>query len=287
LKPATFDYVTARTVEEAVSHLVAAGGEGKILAGGQSLVPAMNFRLARPAVLVDINGVAELSKITADGDTVTIGSMVRHVDLERNSLDGPLGRLFAEVARWVGHVPIRTRGTIGGSLAHADPAAEWGVVAVTLDATLEVVGPGGIRRIAAADLFRSVFLTSLDPDEVITAISFQVLGSDVRFGFREFARRSGDFALVSVLAVASMASRREVATARIGLGGVGATPLRATPAESILSGREVDERVLREAAASAAGAVEPPADVHASSEFRRKLVRNLTIEALSRATRID
>lgn len=285
MKPAPFDYVAPTSLEEVLAHLTAAGGEAKILAGGQSLVPAMNFRLSRPTSLVDINNVTELSTVVANGASVTIGSLVRHAELERNTLGGTLGALLAEVARWVGHVPVRTRGTIGGSLAHADPAAEWGVLAVALEARVEVAGPNGRREVTADEFFRSVFVTSLEPDEVITGLRLPRLGSNVRFGFREFSRRAGDFALVAVLAVVSLADDGRVESARIGLGGVGSTPLRAREAEDLLSrGGVPNEATLRSAAEAAADGVEPPADIHASSDFRRKLVRNLTFESLGRAT---
>lgn len=288
MKPAPFEYVAPTSIADVLSHLVAGGGEAKILAGGQSLVPAMNFRLARPTSLIDINRVKELRSVTVDAGGVTVGALVRHDELQRNTIAGTLGSLLSEVAGWVGHLPVRTRGTIGGSLAHADPAAEWGVVAVALDAVLKVVGPGGKREIPAREFFRSVFVTSLESDELITGVRFPRLSADIRFGFREFSRRAGDFALVAVLAVVSRGSRGTVDSARIALGGVASTPLRAAQAEALLcSGRIVDETLLREAADAAAADIRPPADIHATSEFRRKLVRNLVFDTLTRAALLD
>jgi carbon-monoxide dehydrogenase medium subunit len=285
LKPAAFDYVVPQSIGEVVSCLASAGDEAKVLAGGQSLVPAMNFRLSRPATLVDINNLAELRGLsTAPGGAVSVGALTRHVELEKNELGGPAGAILAEVGRWVGHVPVRMRGTIGGSLAHADPSAEWGVLAVTVDASVDVVSTRGERRVEATDFFRSVFVTDLAGDEIITGIGLPALGPQVRFGFREFARRAGDFALVAVLAVVDVSSDGSITDARVGLGGVGATPLRARDAEVMLIGSSLTDEVrLRAAADAAAEGVDPPADIHGSKGFRKKLVRNLTFDALKRA----
>ncbi len=288
MKPAPFEYVAPSSIQDALFHLLSAGGEAKILAGGQSLVPAMNFRLARPALLVDINEVTDLQgvRVSEQGE-ISIGALVRHGELENNNLPRPTGAILAEMARWVGHAPVRTRGTIGGSLAHADPAAEWGVMAVTLEGAIDVVGPGGSRRVDASDFFRSVFVTDLETDELVTRINLPPLGANVRFGFCEFSRRAGDFALVAVLAVVDVSSDGSIANAGIGLGGVGATPLRAREAEALLLGSTSrDDGLLRAAADAAAEGTDPPADIHASKEFRKKLVRNLTFHALKRAASV-
>ncbi len=285
MKPAPFDYVAATSIDDVLGSLKSGGGEAKILAGGQSLVPAMNFRLSRPSLLVDINGVADLQGIEARADGgLSIGALVRHVELENNNLGGTTGAILAEMGKWVGHAPVRMRGTIGGSLAHADPAAEWGVMAVTLDASIDVIGPEGPRRIGASDFFRSVFATDLRPDEVVTRIDLPPGGPNAHFAFREFSRRAGDFALVAVLAVVEVASDGSIQNARIGLGGVGAIPLRAPEAEALLIGSASrDDALLRAAADAAAEGTDPPADIHATTLFRKKLVRNLTFDALKRA----
>ena len=218
MKPAPFDYHAPRSVEEAVELLAAHGDDAKVLAGGQSLVPAMNFRLARPAVLVDINRIAELDFCTTTDGALRIGALARHARFERAVTQGPLGDLLADVVRYIAHLPIRVRGTFAGSLAHADPAAEWCVVATTLDAEIRARGPGGERSIEAAAFFRSILTTALRPDELITEVRLPALGPDWRFGFAEFSRRAGDFALSMALAALRLDGGR-IVEARVGVGG--------------------------------------------------------------------
>jgi carbon-monoxide dehydrogenase medium subunit len=282
MKPAPFDYHAPRSVAEAVELLAAHGDDGKVLAGGQSLVPAMNFRLARPAVLVDINRIAELDFCTrADGE-LRIGALTRHVRFERPVVEGALGALLADVVRYVAHLPIRVRGTFAGSLAHADPAAEWCLVATTLDAEIRARGPDGERRIPAADFFRSLLTTSLRADELLSEVRLPMLGPDWRFGFAEFSRRAGDFALSMTLALLRLDGER-IAEARIGVGGAGDRPLRIADAEQALAGAVPDPKALAEAGAIAAARVDPFEDLHASVAYRRDLVRAMTRRALERA----
>ena len=273
MKPAPFDYVRADSVEHAVAQLAAASdGEGKIIAGGQSLMPLLALRLAQPSVLIDINRVPGLAAIgQRTGGGLRIGALTRH----RSLAQGP-HPLLAEAARWVGHAAIRTRGTLGGSLAHADPAAELPVVAAAAGAVALVAGPGRQRRVAAADLFAGALQTSLDDDELIESVEFPVLG---RWGFAEFARRHGDFGLV-VVAVAEAGGRL-----RLALGGVAVTPVRPPAAEAVLAGGPLSPARIREAAEAAAGEIEPASDIHATAGYRRQLTRVLVTRALTQAGR--
>ena len=282
MKPARFEYHQARSAAEARSLLDRYGPEAKVLAGGQSLVPAMNFRLARPAVLVDINRVEELGRLADREGVLRVGSMVRHAVFEQPVDGGPLGRLLSMAARHVGHLPIRIRGTFGGSLAHADPAAEWCVIAVLLDAEIEAAGPGGARRIPASQFFQTVFTTALEPDELLTEARLPKPPPSARVGFQQFSRRAGDFA-VAMSAVVIDVQGGEVAGARIALGGVSDRPVRASGAEEILAGGPASQEAFAEAARTAAREVDPIEDIHGSAEYRRDLVRVLTRRALEQA----
>ncbi len=282
MKPARFDYHQARSVAEAVSLLDRHGYDAKILAGGQSLVPAMNFRLARPAVVVDINHLTELDHITEGGGVVTIGSLVRHVTFEAPVVDSPLGRLLSMAAHYVGHLPIRIRGTFGGSLAHADPAAEWCVIATLLDAEMVAASAGGRRPIPASDFFQTVFTTDLAPEELLVETRLPVLSATARVGFQQFSRRAGDFAL-AMTAVVLETRDGEVVDARIAMGGVSDRPIRASEAEEYLIGRPAGPSAFIEAAELAATCFDPIGDIHGSGEYRQDLVRALTRRALEQA----
>jgi aerobic carbon-monoxide dehydrogenase medium subunit len=282
MKPAPFDYHAPRSVDEAVELLAAHGDDAKVLAGGQSLVPAMNFRLARPAVLVDINRIAELDFCSPSDGALRMGALTRHARFERPVTEGPLGDLLADVVRYIAHLPIRVRGTFAGSLAHADPAAEWCVVATTLDAEIRARGPGGERSIDAATFFRSILTTALRPDELITEVRLPALGPGWRFGFAEFSRRAGDFALSMALAALRLDGGR-IVEARVGVGGAGDRPLRIKEAEQALEGTAPRAEALAEAGAIAAARVDPFEDLHASIAYRRDLVGAMTKRALERA----
>ena len=273
MKPAPFDYVRPGSVEDAVAALAAAcsDGEGKVIAGGQSLMPLLALRLAQPSVLVDINRVPGLDAIDPrPGGGLRIGALARHRALAAQRRHP----LLAEAARWVGHAAIRTRGTLGGSLAHADPAAELPVATLASGGVAAVAGPAGRRGVPAADLFTGALQTSLDDDEIIEAVEFPALG---RWGFAEFARRHGDFGLV-VVAAAEVDSRL-----RLVLGGVAATPVRPAAAEAVLAGGPLSPARIGEAAEAAAGEIEPAADIHASAGYRRQLTRILVARALKQA----
>ncbi len=284
MKPAAFEYHAPRTLEEALGLLEEHQDEAKVLAGGQSLVPAMNFRLARPAVLVDIAHVPDLDRIDeADPASVTIGARVRHLDLEHNTIAGPLGSLIASTGRWVGHYPIRIRGTFGGSLAHADPAAEWCALARALDAEIHCRSTTGERTVGAGDFFEQMaFTTCLEPDELLVGVRLPRLGDSWGVGMAEFARRWGDFAIV--LAVAAVERDGDsIAGARIALGGVAGGPVRAANAEALMAGRPATAETAAAAAAAAAEEVDPTGDIHGSADYRRDLVRAMVTRALDQA----
>ena len=278
MKPAPFDYVAPRTLEEAVDALARGGSEAKVLAGGQSLIPLLNFRLARPSLLVDLNRIPTLAHITPRDRGVAIGAMTRQASLERDRDLAHGQPLLNEAIGWVGHPAIRSRGTIGGSLAHADPAAELPAVAICLDAKLRMVGPRGSRDIEAEEFFQGYLTTALDPDEILVETWLPPLQPRTGQAWIEFARRHGDFALVGVAASISLVDD-VVADARIVLTGVGGKPVRAREAETLLLGGSVPERAGA-AADAARTAIEPEADIHASKEYRAHLAGVLTERAI-------
>jgi len=281
MKPAPFAYVRAESVPDATAALRRFGDEGKILAGGQSLLPLMNFRLARPAALIDIGGLRELSGLRSHDRQVSVGALTRHLDLARCGLAGPLGTMLRASAAYVGHLPIRTRGTFGGSVAHADPAAEWCMLTTLLDGSVTAVSASGERRIAAADFFDTVFTTALEPDELLTEVTLPLLDGTYRVAVAEFARRAGDFAVVAVM-VACRVQDGMVGEARVCLGGVAGRPVRSPAAEAVLTGQPASGGTFTAAADAAAAASSPPADIHGSAEYRRDLVRVLLRRALER-----
>ncbi len=258
------------------------GDDAKVLAGGQSLVPAMNFRLARPATLIDINKIDGLDTVAVDGGVLAVGALARHRRFEQPVEDGPLGRLLALAAGNIGHLPIRVRGTLAGSLAHADPASEWCVIAHTLDADIVAQGPGGVRLIPAAGFFHTIFTTALAADELLIQVRFPRLDGFHRVGFSEFSRRAGDFALVMAAAVIRV-EEGVVTEARIGVGGASDVPVRPTEAEATLVGKPVGAESFAAAADIAAATIRPLEDIHASVEYRRDLVRAMVRRALAGA----
>ena len=283
MKPAPFVYHAPKTLEQAVAVLSEVAPEdGRVLAGGQSLVPTMAFRLARPAHLVDINRVAGLDRLAVENDALAIGACVRHAAFHRPVTAGPLGDLLAFVVRHIAHYPIRTRGTFCGSLAHADPASEWCLVAATLGGEIAAKSARGTRRIAAADFFQGLMATALEDDELLEQARLPVLGPDIRWGFYEFSRRAGDYALAMALATFRL-ERGVMVEPRVGLGGVEASPRRIPEAEAVLAGRPPDIGIFRRAAEAAADAIDPLEDIQASAEYRRDLVRAVTRRALERA----
>ncbi len=282
MKPAPFEYAAPETVEEAVRILAENADRAKILAGGQSLVPMQNLRLARPEMLVDINGIDSASFVMVDSDVLRIGALARHIQVEEARVPGPLGGLLEEVGRQVGHLPIRLRGTFCGSLAHADPAAEWCALLATAKGNVVARGLGGDRVIAADDFFDTAFTTSLALGEMVVEARLPVLSEDWRFGTAFLSRRAGDFAVVLVIALIRVVEEK-VAEARIGLGGVSDRPVRARSAEAMLVGERLNRELLEHAGRAAADGVEPLGDLHGTAEFRRHLVKVLVPRALSNA----
>jgi carbon-monoxide dehydrogenase medium subunit len=278
VKPAPFEYVAPRTLKEAVNALARGGEDAKVLAGGQSLIPLLNFRLARPTLLVDLNRIPDLAYVRPSKGGVALGAMTRQVTVERDKSLESTQPLLKEAIGWIGHAAIRSRGTIGGSLAHADPAAELPAVAMCLDARLRVVGPRGSREIAAEDFFEGYLTTALEPDEILQETWLPPLAPGTGQAWLEFARRHGDFALVGVAASLSV-TNGVVRNARIVLTGVGGKPVRAREAETLLLGGSVLERVGA-AADAARTAIEPDADIHASKEYRSHLAGVLTERAI-------
>ena len=283
MKPAPFRYERPSEVDEAVALLAEHGGEAKVLAGGQSLMPLMNMRLARPAVLVDITRIASLDSIEVDDGHLVVGAAARARDAELSPAVRERCPMLAESLRWVGHVEIRNRGTVCGSLAHADPVAELPLVAVTLDAELVARSARGERTIAASDFFVSYLTTALAEDELLTSVRLPVRRSGVGLGFVEFARRHGDYALVAVAALLEGGPDGVCTRARLMLGGVDATPLRARVAERALVGQCLDGESFAAAAREVVQVLNPESDVQASGEYRRKLAGVLVERALAEA----
>ena len=283
MKPAAFRYHAPKTVEEALATLAqVAPVDGRVLAGGQSLVPIMAFRLARPAHLVDINGVQSLARLAVTGDRLAIGACVRHAAFYAPVVDGPLGTLLATVVRHIAHHPIRTRGTFCGSIAHADPASEWCLVAATLDADIVLRSARGARTVAAKDFFEGIMTTARADDELLTEVRLAILPADTRVGFCEFSRRAGDFALAMALATYRIKDGA-IVEPRVGVGGAEARPRRIGEAEAALAGREPNPEVFAVAADAAAKAIDPLEDFNTSADYRRDLVRAMTRRALDRA----
>jgi aerobic carbon-monoxide dehydrogenase medium subunit len=260
--------------------------DGRVLAGGQSLVPIMAFRLARPAHLIDINAVAGLDVLAIRDEVLHIGALARHAAFHRPAQDGPLGAMLASVVRHIAHYPIRMRGTFCGSLAHADPAAEWCLVAATLDAELVACSARGERRLAARDFFQGAMATALAPDELLVETRLPILPDGTRFGFEEFSRRAGDYALAMALVVLRIEGGI-IAAPRIGIGGAETMPRRIEAAEATLSGRQPGEAVFREAAAAAAAAIGPIEDAQTNARYRRELVGAMVYRALTQACMPD
>ncbi len=281
MKPAPFHYHAPRTIADALAALARHGGDAKVLAGGQSLVPVMAFRLARPGHLVDINGIGELDYVRVEGDQLRIGACARHAAFHAPVEPGPLGRLLATVVESIAHLPIRTRGTFCGSLAHADASSEWCATAATLDAEIVLESERGRRVVKAADYFKGFLMTDRADDELVVEARLPLLAADTRFGFEEFSRRAGDYALGLCVAVVRHAGGT-VAEARIGVGGAEPFPRRIPEAEAAILGKTLDKDLCRTAAEAAAGAVDPMSDTQAEPEYRRDLVRAMVRRALER-----
>jgi aerobic carbon-monoxide dehydrogenase medium subunit len=283
MKPAPFRYHAPKTIEEAIETLAEVAPEdGRILAGGQSLVPIMAFRLARPAHLVDINGVEALQRLCVEDDRLLIGACVRHSAFHQPVVEGPLGRLLATVVRYIAHYPVRTRGTFCGSVAHADPASEWCLVVAALDAEMVARSTSGTRVIPAVEFFRGIMTTALKEDELLTEVRLPILPAGTQCGFYEFNRRAGDFALGMAL-VTYRLQDGTISEARVAVGGIEPQPRRIRQAEEALRGRSPERATFQAAGDAAAAAVDPLDDLITSAEYRRELTAVVTRRALERA----
>ena len=280
MKPPRFEYHAPTTVEEALGLLTRYGGDAKLLAGGQSLMPLLNFRLVRPAALIDLNRIAALAYIREVNGHVALGAMTRQRTVEFSSVVRQRLPLLAEATRWVGHLPIRTRGTLGGSIAHADPAAEYPAVLTALEGEVVARSPRGERTLRPADLYQTYLTTSLAPDEILTEVRLPAMPAGSGWAFEEFARRHGDFALVGIAAVVRIQERVRV---RLATAGASPVPLRLRAAEEILERDGLSDATIAAAAARAGELVQPDSDIHASADYRRHLTGVLTARALQRA----
>jgi aerobic carbon-monoxide dehydrogenase medium subunit len=283
MKPAPFVHHVPKTLDEALKTLAeVAPKDGRVLAGGQSLVPIMAFRLAKPAHLVDINNVAGLDKLASDGNTLSIGACVRHAAFHKPVVANPLGQLLTVVARHIAHYPIRMRGTFCGSLAHADPSSEWCLVAATLGATLVAQSVRGSRAITVSDFFAGIMSTTLAEDELLAEVKLPLLSNDTKFGFNEFSRRAGDFAMAASLVTYRLHGGK-IRDARIGVGGAESSPRRVPEAEAALNGSGPTDAAFRAAAEAAAKAIDPLEDHQTNAEYRRDLVRAVVRRALEQS----
>ncbi len=262
MKPAPFAYKKARSLDEAIA-LLGEHKDARLLAGGQSLIATLNMRLSAPALLIDINGISGLDGISQNGNTVEIGALTRHAAAERSDVIAQHAPLIARAMPHIGHAAIRNRGTLGGSIAFADPAAELPACLLALDGEVDTAGPQGKRTIKAADFFKGLFETALGPQDVLTAIRVPAAGKDTRVGFAELARRHGDYAIVG-LAACARANGKALSDVRLAYFGVGSTPVRAKKAEAALANGDID-------AAVAALDLDPPDDVQATGAVKKHL----------------
>lgn len=281
MKPAQFEYVAPASLAEALTMLDRHSGDARLLAGGQSLLPMMNFRVVAPKILIDLNAIPSLAYIRESDGEVRIGAMTRQRAVEFSPLVRERLPLLAEAMKLIGHLPTRSRGTIGGSIAHADPSAEIPMILLALDGAVLAQSRGGERRIEATELFRDALTTALEPDEILTEIRFPAMHANASYAVEEFARRHGDFAVAAIATVLQFDGRRCV-TARIAACGVGAVPVRLRQAEAALQQKRLDETVIAEAAHLAALDVNPTEDRLASAKYRRHLAEVLTHRCLVR-----
>ena len=281
MKPPKFEYHAPSTLDEALALLARYNGDAKLLAGGQSLVPLLNFRLARPAALIDLNRITSLVYIREHDGHVRLGAMTRQRAIEFSPVVARRLPLLREATRWVGHLPIRSRGTIGGSIAHADPSAEYPAVLTALEGEVVARGPKGERTLSSGALFETYLTTTLAPDEILTEVRLPVMPEGAGWAFEELARRHGDFAIVGVAAAVWRSGGR--VTARLATAGAGGTPQRLRAAEEIVERDGLGAAAIEAAGRRASELVEPDADIHASADYRRHLAGVLTERALKRA----
>jgi carbon-monoxide dehydrogenase medium subunit len=282
MKPAAFDYFRAESIEDVLRQLALGDGGAKVIAGGQSFGPMLNMRLATPATLIDLNDLSELAYIRDAGEALEVGALTRHYQLAESSLVQQRCPLLARAARTIGHYAIRQRGTLGGSLAHADPAAQLPLVAVTLDATVELLSQRGQRRVSARDFFVSAMSTALAPDEIIHSVRFPVAAAHEGSSFQLFNRRHGDFAIVSVAASLALEGVH-VARLRLGVGGAQAVPRSLTEALGAFVGRAADAAWVEDVAQVVQAEVNPAEDGRIEAQYRKELAGTLTRQAVQRA----
>ena len=286
MKPAPFAYHAPRTLDEALTLLDDYGTDAKALAGGQSLIPAMNFRLATPSILVDLNGIESLSYVRNGGEVLRVGAMTRHRILERSDAIARRTPLVAAAMPFVAHPAIRTRGTLGGSLAHADPAAELPAVMLALDATFTLRNRSGSRTVAATEFFAGLFTTTLETGELLTEIAIPLASARTGYAFDEISRRHGDFALAGAAAAIALDEKGRCSSVRVALLSVADRPVMAEHATRALAGHTPTPELIREAAeAAAAEDIDPSNDIHASSRYRRHLASILIRRVVEQALR--
>jgi len=283
MKPAPFTYAAPSTIDEAITLLAEHGDTVKLLAGGQSLMPMMNLRLARPQYIVDLNRIPALDYVTERDGALAVGALTRQRSLERSPTVRQDYPLLYEATTLIGHIAIRNRGTVGGSIAHDDPAAELPAVLLAHGGSVQVKGPRGTRQIAAIDLFRAYLTTALEPDEILTEVCFPRYPAGTGWCFMEESRRHGDFAMVGVAVLLTLDTARQCTHVAVVLCGVGGVPHEVAAAPALLLGHTVDDARLHDIAQTAASEIEPESDLHASTEFRRHLSAVLTQRALRKA----
>ncbi|RMF62134.1 MAG: xanthine dehydrogenase family protein subunit M [Calditrichaeota bacterium] len=284
MKPPPFDYFAPQTLEEVLQLLEQYGDDAKVLAGGQSLIPTMNFRLAQPAVLIDLNGIRELADIQESDEEITVGAMTRQRMLEKSVIIREKTPLIFETIPHIAHVQIRNRGTVGGNLAHADPASELPAVMVTLNATFKLQSLKSERWVSASDFFQGMYMTALQPEEILTEVRIPVQAVTGLYGFEEVARRHGDYALAGVSVLVHLDENQNCEDVRITYFSVGEAPVPAHNAVQFLTGQPLEDEIISEAAELAANNdIDPHDDIHASAKYRRHLAKILTIRALQKA----
>lgn len=283
MKPCAFEYFNPQSVPEAIELLDRYGNEAKIIAGGQSLVPMMNFRLARPEILIDINGIKELEYIKTEGDELVIGALTRERDIEQSPLVIEKWPILSKAVSFIGHSAIRNRGTVGGSLVHADPSAEIPTSLCALNGKVKVMGPSGEKILEPEEFFLTYLTTSLEPSDLLVEVRIPALPEKMGWSFSELSRRSGDFAIVAVGILLFTETVGVCREARISMGGVAPTPVRAEEAEALLAGQKITEKLIAEAAQQAAEETDTDPDYHASAEYRKDMARVFVKRGLQEA----
>jgi carbon-monoxide dehydrogenase medium subunit/2-furoyl-CoA dehydrogenase FAD binding subunit len=283
MKPCAFEYFNPQSVQEAIELLDRYGDEAKIIAGGQSLVPMMNFRLARPEILIDISAIKELEYIKTEGDELVIGALARERDIEQSPLVLEKWPFLSKAISFIGHSAIRNRGTIGGSLVHADPSAEIPTSLCALNGNVKVVGPSGEKILEPEEFFLTYLTTSLEPSDLLVEVRIPALPEKTGWSFGELSRRSGDFAIVAVGILLFTETPGVCREARISMGGVAPTPVRAEEAEALLAGQKITKKLIAAAAQQAAEETDTEPDYHASAEYRMDMARVFVQRGLQEA----